>query len=209
MAAERPPSLTEAPADDAALVERIRRGERGAERELFRRERGRVHATLYRVLGTNRDMEDLVQEAFLEIFRSLGSWRGEARLATWIDRITVRVAYRWLSRRKPTAMPLEALPEGESSSGAAGPDARATAREGVRRVYAALARLSPAARLAFALHVIDGRPIAEVAKLVGSPVVATKVRIWRARRELERQAAEDPVLADYLISASSEEEVAS
>jgi RNA polymerase sigma-70 factor (ECF subfamily) len=191
--------------DEAALIERIRRGERAAERELFRRERGRVHATLYRVLGTNRDMEDLVQEAFLEVFRSLPGFRGEARLATWVDRITVRVAYRWLSRKRPPAMPLEALPEADSGP-SMGPDQRVAAREGVRRVYAALALLSPAARIAFALHVIEGRPIVEVARLVGSAVVATKVRIWRARRELERQAAADPVLADYLIRSTEGED---
>ncbi len=185
-------------ADDTALVARCLAGERSAERELFRRERGRVHATLYRVLGANRDLEDLVQEAFLEVFRSLGGFRGESRLSTWIDRITVRVAYRYLSRRKPAAVSLEALPELDVAAPGAEVDGRAAAREGVRRLYAALAELTPRARVAFALHVIEGRPIAEVAKLTDSAVVATKVRIWRARRELERRAAADFVLAEFL-----------
>jgi RNA polymerase sigma-70 factor, ECF subfamily len=184
-----------AQADD--LVARCLSGERAAERELFRRERSRVHATLYRVLGSNRDIEDLVQETFLEVFRSLRSFRGEAKLSTWIDRIGARVAYRYLSSKKGTAaLPLEAIaePEGTAPDG----ERRAHAREGVRRLYAVLAEMGPATRLAFALHVIDGRPMAEVAKLTASTTVAIKVRVWRARRDLEKRAAGDPVLADFL-----------
>jgi RNA polymerase sigma-70 factor (ECF subfamily) len=187
---------TAAYADDRLLVARCLAGERAAERELFRRERGRVHATLFRVLGGNRDMDDLLQEAFLEVFRSLPRWRAEARLSTWIDRIAVRVAYRHMSARRAGTTALDLVPEPIAPGPL--PDARAHAREGVRRLYDALARLSPAARLAFALHVIDGRTLVEVAHLVGSTLVATKVRVWRAHRELARLAAQDPVLAQYL-----------
>lgn len=190
-------------ADDVSLVSRCLAGERTAERELFRRERGRVHATLYRVLGSNREMEDLLQETFLEVFRSLRRYRGEARLSTWIDRIAVRVAYRHLERRRPAAAPLELVPEAPDPRD--GPDRRVAAREGVRRLYDALGALSPAARIAFALAVIEGRSIAEVAELVGSSTIATKVRIWRAQRELERRAATDPVLAEYLAGGGATE----
>jgi RNA polymerase sigma-70 factor (ECF subfamily) len=181
--------------DDATVVARCLRGERAAERELFRRERGRVHATLYRVLGSNRELDDLIQETFLEVFRSLRGWRGEAKLSTWIDRIAVRVAYRWIAaKKKPlaTAVALEEVAEDADL------DRRAAAREGVRRLYAALAELSPKARVAFALHAIDGRPLAEVAKLCGAAVVTTKLRVWRARRDLEARAKMDPVLAELL-----------
>jgi len=189
---------TAAYADDRLLVARCLGGERAAERELFRRERARVHATLYRCLGHNRDLEDMLQETFLEVFRSLTRWRAEAKLSTWIDRIAVRVAYRHMAARRALGTSaLDLVPEPIAPD--APPDARAHAREGVRRLYAALARLSPAARLAFALHVIDGRPLAEVAGLVGSTLVATKVRVWRAHRELARLAAADPILAQYLV----------
>ena len=187
--------------DEAALIERCRSGERAAERELFRRERGRVHAVLYRVLGSNRDVDDLLQEAFLEIFRSLERFRGECRLATWVDRITARVAFRYLSRRRPPTVALTAVADVDDGHDAA---RRLAAREGVRRFYEILDELRPAARLAFALHAVDGRPIAEVAKIVGASVVTTKLRIWRARRALERRAAADPVLAGFLAGAPGE-----
>src|SRR5215470_13907560 len=85
--------------EDVLLVDRCLTGEPAAARELFRRHRARVHASLYRVLGSNRDMDDLLQEAFLQVFQSLQGWRAEASLATWIDRVSVRVAYRYLSQR--------------------------------------------------------------------------------------------------------------
>ena len=118
-----------------------------------------MHATLYRVIGSNRDMDDLIQDTFIEVFRSLPRFRGEAKLSTWIDRITVRVAYAYFGRRRPAAVSLELL--GDAPSDDAPGDDRAHAREGVRRLYAALAGLGANARLAFALHAIDGRPIAE------------------------------------------------
>ena len=72
------------------------------------------------------------------------------------------------------------------------------ARDGVRRFYAAVDRVPPAARIAFTLYELDGRSVAEVAGLTDVSVTATKVRIWRARRALKREAAGDPVLADFL-----------
>ena len=191
--------------DDVLLVDRCLTGEPAATRELFRRHQKRVHACLYRVLGSNRDMDDLLQDAFLQVFQSLRGWRAEASLATWIDRVSVRVAYRYLTkrgRRVPTAL-LEdddGAAIGESFH-AHGGTRRQLARDGVKRLYAVLDGLSPASRLAFTLHEIDGRTISEVAELVGSSVTATKLRVWRARKNVETAAAGDPVLREFLEAA--------
>ena len=67
-----------------------------------------------------------------------------------------------------------------------------------------LSRMTPEARAAFALYAIDGRSIAEVATLVGTTTVAAKLRIWRARREVTRAAANDPVLAEFIASHREE-----
>ena len=86
-----------------------------------------------------------------------------------------------------------------------GPGARRQlAREGVKRLYCALDELPAAARLAFTLHEIDGRPLAEVAGLVGSSTTATKLRVWRARKRIEAVAAQDPVLAEFLTQGVAE-----
>ncbi len=69
-------------ADDLGLAGRCAAGDRAAQNQLFQDYRLRVHATLYRILGSNRDMEDLVQDAFLQVFQSISSFRGEAKLGT-------------------------------------------------------------------------------------------------------------------------------
>jgi RNA polymerase sigma-70 factor (ECF subfamily) len=184
--------------EDVLLVDRCLTGEPAATRELFRRHRARVHASLYRVLGSNREMDDLLQEAFLQVFQSLRGWRAEASLATWIDRVAVRVAYRYLTRRG-RRVPTDPLVDDAAIPGDDAPGARRQlARDGVKRLYTVLDEMSPAARLAFTLHEIDGRPLAEVAELVGSTLTATKLRVWRARKRLEQVAAEDPVLREFL-----------
>ncbi|MEZ4367746.1 MAG: RNA polymerase sigma factor [Kofleriaceae bacterium] len=184
--------------DDVLLVDRCISGEAAASRELFRLHRGRVHACLYRVLGANHEVDDLMQEAFLQVFQSLPRWRAEASLATWIDRITVRVAYRHLGQRKRRGPTLTLVPDDAQLATTPLGTNRQHARDGVRRLYQVLDGLSPAARLAFSLHELEGRPMAEVAELIGATVTATKVRVWRARRAIEAAAGADPVLADLL-----------
>jgi RNA polymerase sigma-70 factor (ECF subfamily) len=171
-------------------------GDREAQRELFQRERRRVHAILYRLLGSNDDMEDLLQESFIEIFKSMHGFRGEATLGTWLDRIAVRVAYAHLTQRRAEATHLALVPEPISRE--PGADERAMTRQAAGRLYEALDRVPAAQRIAFTLHVIDGRAVKQVAVTMEASVVATKVRIWRAWHALRRAAAHDPLIADLL-----------
>ncbi|HEY1955082.1 MAG TPA: sigma-70 family RNA polymerase sigma factor [Polyangiaceae bacterium] len=181
---------------DAELVARCLANDTAAQRMLFARERRRVHATLHRILGSNAHMEDLAQEAFLQIFRSLGTWRGEAKLSTWMDRCTVRVAYRFLSQKKRAPV-LESVSEPASKTSSV--EDRALAREATRQLYRLLDALAPNKRIAFVLHVVEGRSMAEVASVMGATQIATKVRVFRARHEIERRAkAECPALSQML-----------
>jgi len=189
--------------EDVLLVDRCLTGEPAATRELFRRHRARVHACLFRVLGSNRDMDDLLQDAFIQVFQSLRGWRAEASLATWIDRVSVRVAYRYLSQRGRRVQ-TDPIIDDEAVPGVDGNGPRRQlARDGVKRLYAVLDELGAASRLAFTLHEIDGRPLADVAELVGSSVTATKLRVWRARKKIETAAAADPVLREFLQEGAS------
>ena len=181
---------------DRDLAGRCAAGDRAAQREVFLGQRDRVHRTLYRILGNNRDMEDLVQEAFLEVFRSIARFRGDSTLATWCATIATRVAWASIERRKPQSTALELVPEIADDA----PDARdhLASRDAARRLYAALDKIPVAQRVPFTLATIEGLPLAEVAALTRSTLVATKTRVWRARRDLERRAAKDPVLRAYL-----------
>lgn len=180
--------------EDRSLVDRSIAGDRVAQRELFRRQSRRVHATLYRILGANVSMDDLVQDVFIEVFRSLPSFRGESSLATWIDRCTAHVALSHLRKKRPKL--LEMVPDTPSDEST--PEESLLLKEAARRLYAELDRMDPILRLAVTLHVIDDRPVAEVAKMMDASVVATKTRVWRARRHLEKSAQRDPSLAAFL-----------
>jgi RNA polymerase sigma factor (sigma-70 family) len=182
--------------NDLSLAQRCVAGDRSAQREVFDREVRRVHAALYRILGSNAFMDDLMQEAFLEVFRSLKSFRGEASLSTWVDRCTVRVAYAQLSKKRRRFPQLELVPDVPDADPNA--EERAMAREAARHLYAELDRIEPNHRVAFALHAIEGRPIEEVAKVMEASVAATKSRIRRARLALEKRARRDPLLARFL-----------
>ncbi len=172
---------------DLDFAARCASGDRGAQRELFDREVDRVHATLYRLLGPNRELEDLTQEAFLEIFRSLSSYRGDAKLSTWLSRVTAHVAFRHLAKKRPPMIWLEAVEEPTSPDAPA--ERWALARDVMRRLYEILAELDPKVRLAFALHVLEGHSLEEVSDIMQSTLVATKSRVWRARRRLRRDPA--------------------
>jgi len=180
---------------DAELAARAAAGERAAQRELFISLRGRVHATLYRVLGSNEHMEDLLQDAFIEIFRSLSSYRGEALLRTWADRVAARVAFHYL-RRLPRR--IRTSNETPPPAAVASTEEASLHREGLGHLYRVLERLSPEQRVSFALFAIDGRSLEEVAEITGVTVVAAKNRVARARHKVWDAARRDPVLAGYL-----------
>lgn len=184
------------PATEADLIAACVRGERDAERELFRREYRHVHALLFRILGSPRDLEDLAQEVFIGVFQALPRFRGDAKLRTWIDRIAVHTALDHITARKRIPIPVETISDRPDPSGPA--DDRAHAREGLRRLYGVLATFKPEARIAFALYAIDGRSIADVAAITGVTALTAKLRIWRARREVERRLEHDPILASYI-----------
>jgi RNA polymerase sigma-70 factor (ECF subfamily) len=188
---------------DLELAQRCCAGERPAQRDLFQREKRRVHATLFRILGTNADMDDLVQEAFLEIFKGLSGFRGEASLGTWIDRITVRVAYAYIARRKMAPVVLAVVPDVEAGDASA--EERAMSREAARRLYAVLDRLEARQRIAYVLHVIEGRPIAEVARAMDASNVLTKVRVWRAARFVRARAERDALLKEFVTAGDDAE----
>jgi RNA polymerase sigma-70 factor (ECF subfamily) len=187
---------------DGDLVARCVAGDRTAQRRLFENEKRRVHGTLFRILGPNQNLDDLVQDVFLSVFRSLHAFRGESSLSTWIDRCAVHAALAHIRTRRGRQH-LELVPETIASEDPSA-ERRALAREATRHLYAALDALPSEQRTAFALSAIDGRSTSEVAELMGASAVATKARIWRARLYVEKRAKSDPVLKGYLADAKGD-----
>ncbi len=185
--------------DEADLVARCRAGERTAHDEFYQRFRRLVAANLYRVLGDGHELEDLVQDVFVIAFRGLDSFRGDARLTTWLYRICVNVALgriRTRSRRPPPLAVGDVDDVAErASSSADRPETpeRALEREQDRaRVYRALDQLAPKKRIVLYLHEIEGLDLKDIAYLVDSNAVTVRTRLFYARREFYKLLAEDP-----------------
>ena len=183
-------------ADD--LVERAKNGDRAAFRELFRRHRQDVARLVFRMLGTTSggaDVEDLVQEVFLQVHRSLADFKGQAKFSTWLHRVTVNVVL--MCRRAARSRPVFAgeVSETEPDRGLL-PDedtARKHRLEAFRRV---LDRLPEKKRTVFVLHEIEGLPPAEIATIVDAPVLTVRTRLFYARREICDLMRDEPTLAD-------------
>ena len=177
----------------SALVERARRRDPAAFRDLFQAHVGAVHRVVRRMVGGRADVEDLVQTAFVEAFRSLPDFRGDALFSTWLTRIAVRVTMRAARRRHPPAASLDEVLEPASST--PGPERVTAARETLVMVESLLAELRPKRRAAFVLHVLEGYSMEEVAAILSASTAAVKVRVHDARRHIERRLKQDPAMA--------------
>ncbi|HTJ82431.1 MAG TPA: sigma-70 family RNA polymerase sigma factor, partial [Polyangiaceae bacterium] len=151
------------------LVERAKSGDRGAFRELFRRHRADVARLAYRMLGaraasSSADLEDIVQEVFLQVHKSLGDFRGQSKFSTWLHRVTVNVVL--MNRRSARSRPVFAgeLSDNEPDAGAR-PDEDASRARRVDAFRRVLERLPEKKRTVFVLHEIEGLPPAEISQI--------------------------------------------
>jgi len=187
------------PVDEADLVARCRAGERTAHDEFYQRFRRLVAANLYRVMGDANELDDLVQDVFVIAFRGLDSFRGDARLTTWLYRICVNVALGRIRTRTRRPPPLavgdvDDLAERANNGLSERPETpeRALQREQDRaRVYRALDQLAPKKRIVLYLHEIEGLDLKDIAYLVDSNAVTVRTRLFYARREFYKLIAGD------------------
>jgi RNA polymerase sigma-70 factor (ECF subfamily) len=182
--------------DDAvpAYVTRAQRGDARAFEDIYRMHRRDVSRLAARLLGPRGDLEDVIQEVFIQVFRSLGTFRGDSRFSTWLHRVTVNVTLmhiRALRSRPQLGNELlhePAAPEDDSPADGA---ARA---ERLRALYKILDTLSEKKRAVFILHDIEGIAAAQVAKMVESNVLTVRTRLFYARKEVYAAMAQDPTL---------------
>jgi RNA polymerase sigma-70 factor (ECF subfamily) len=167
--------------EEAALVRRCLRGEPEAIRSLVDRFQTDVFSLCVRLLSHRQDAEDVTQEVFLRIFRSLKRWDSARPLKPWIIGITVNRCRTWMSqraRRPELADYLQdtvAAPETDD------------APELLSEIHAALRQLRPEYREVFVLFHEQGQPYDVIAEAVGHPVGTVKTWLHRARMEvLER-----------------------
>ena len=172
---------------DARLVDAAAGGDRQAFAELYRRHLDAVYARLTRVIGPTADRDDLVQQIFLDVYRALRRFRGDASFATFLHRIVLNVAFEHLERRRRTrqrSAPLEAEQLETLIAPGSSPEERARQRQELRRLFGLLDRLSTKRRAAFVLVAVENLTFEEAAALLEATPGAVKQRVLEARREL-------------------------
>ncbi len=180
--------------DEKRLLDRLRGGEDAAFAELMRTYGGRLLAVARRMLRSEEDASDAVQDAFLSAFRALDAFQGDARLSTWLHRIAVNACLMKLRtrRRKPEASIEELLPAFLEDGHQARPACawreasdEQLAREDLRRlVRECIDRLPEAHRTILVLRDVEELDTEETAALLGLTASAVKTRLHRARQAL-------------------------
>ena len=190
----RPANLQAVSAEED-LVSRCRAGDSGAFREIFQLYRADVARLLFRMVGRRTDLDDLLQEVFVQVHRSIKSFRAESRLSTWIYRVAVNVAlmYRRAARSRPVIVtePQEPLLLDESAP----PDEQLSRQRRIEALYRLLERVSDKKRAVYVLHELEGMNPNEISKVVGAPVLTVRTRLFYARREVIAMLREEPALA--------------
>lgn len=179
--------------DEPALVARLRAGEESAFEQLVRSNSGRLLAAARRLLHNEEDARDAVQSAFIRAFQSLGRFREESRLSTWLHRILVNEALMKLRSRKGKEESIEdLLPSFQED----GHQVRETAdwsdladkalerAETAEMVNRLIGQLPESYRTVLVLRDIEGMSNAEIAGMLGISANLVKVRLHRARQAL-------------------------
>jgi len=177
---------------DSSLVSRCLRGDEPAWEELVRTHTRKVYALCYRFTGSNQESQDLTQEVFLRVFRTLRSFRSdEGSFGTWLARVTRNLLidhYRRTRQERVTDSIEEQLPmlEEVGASAAMRPDNAIAGREASEILQATLQKLSPDLREAVILRDLQEMEYREIAEVLGIPEGTVKSRINRGRTELAR-----------------------
>jgi RNA polymerase sigma-70 factor (ECF subfamily) len=188
------------PQAEAQFIERLKRGDAAAFETLVNERSGEIYGLLYRLTENGEEARDLTQETFLRAFQSIGHFRGESDLRTWIYRIAINQARNrwrwWRRRRRDVTMSIDtldlngkrpALVASLKSDAVPNPEEDTLAHERERALHKALGSLRRVYREAVVLRDIEGFAYEEIAATLDISVGTVKSRLARGRQELRRK----------------------
>jgi RNA polymerase sigma-70 factor (ECF subfamily) len=173
-------------ATDRALLTRIARGDRDAFEDFYRRF-AHVVAGYARGVCASPEIDDIVSETMLAVWRSAARHRGRSRVSTWLLAIAHHRAIDAVRRRPRNVIAFDAVRDVPATEGDPADAALRSAR--VRQLDAALATLSPEHRAVLELTFTHDRTQAEIATIVDAPVATVKTRVFNAKRKLREALA--------------------
>lgn len=192
-------------ADDRALAAAVGAGERDAFVQLMRRYNRRLYRLARATLRNDADAQDALQDAYLAAYRSIGTFRGDAQLSTWLSRLVVNACLARLRRdaRRQARAPMLSMPANDGSdlelmdhSYEASPD-DALMRAQIRALLERkLDALPEAFRVVFVLRCVEELSVEETAQCLGIPEATVRTRQFRARGLLRESLAQELDLAE-------------
>jgi len=181
----RPAAPPPAEQDDDLLA-RHQAGEPDAFAAIYRAHSVAVYRRLSRILGPVPEREDLTQDVFLALHKTLPRFRGESQLSTLIHRIAINRACDYLRRRARRPVNLvEGTFFDDIVGPASSPEVQSAAREDLVRVFTCLAKIKPKKRIAFLLRVVEGMSFDEIGQLTDAAPEAVAKRVQHAQHELD------------------------
>ena len=178
---------------ERSLIRRAQRGDRAAFDALVRRYDQEVLRMALKIVRSPDEAQDLYQEVFLKVYRSIGQFRLESRFSTWLYRVVMNVCYDHLRRQK-TRSEVQATQNEDGQPDFAqtladdrpvlNPDRALTAQEISRRLETALTRLSPRERMVFELKHGQGLKLRAIGEICGTSEEAAKNSLFRALQKL-------------------------
>ena len=169
------------------MIEKIKGGDIAAFEELYRLYERSVYSLCLRLTRDILDAEDLTQEVFLQVYRKINTFRGEAAFGSWLYRVAINVSMMYLRKRQHVEeLPLELLTDDISPKQCLGQSRFKAHSDPLERValVRALSSLSTVRRNMIILHDIKGLTHAEVAEHLGVTANTSKSALSRARRKL-------------------------
>lgn len=175
-----------APLSDHALAAAAGNGDMGAFEQLYARHGRRVYSICLRMTQNVGEAEDLAQEAFIQLFRKIGSFRGESAFTTWLHRLTVNQVL--MHFRKKSVKLERTTEEGETPVQIVRGTENPNRMPVIDRISLdhAMKHLPPGYRSVFVLHDIEGHDHEEIAKILGVAVGTSKSQLHKARMKLRR-----------------------
>jgi RNA polymerase sigma-70 factor (ECF subfamily) len=172
---------------EAEAIERAKQGDAAAFEVLYNLHKRRVYSLCLRMTTNTAEAEDLTQEAFLQLFRKIGTFRGESAFSTWLHRMAVNVVLMQLRKKGLQLVPLEDENEGEEETPKKDYGAQDNVLAGsIDRLQLknAIDRLPPGYRSIFVLHDVEGFEHNEIAEIVGCSIGNSKSQLHKARMKL-------------------------
>ncbi len=172
---------------EAEAIEQAKQGDAEAFETLYNLHKRRVYSLCLRMTANAAEAEDLTQEAFMQLFRKIATFRGESAFSTWLHRMAVNVVLMQLRKKGLAVVPLEDDIETEEETPKKDFGAQDLALEGSidrLRLQNAIGRLPPGYRTIFVLHDVEGYEHNEIAELVGCSIGNSKSQLHKARMKL-------------------------